>query len=106
MQYRTQTTRKLRAVISSAFNISVHTIANGMMPVEHLTEIKKAVFWDMMQCGFARTDFSEERIAFIITLKIVSELGTMLAVTSNRKTQGSSEARTRADEGGSARLKA
>jgi hypothetical protein len=30
-----------------------------------------------------RTNVSEERIAFIITLKIIGELGTTLAVTSN-----------------------
>jgi hypothetical protein len=40
-----------------------------------------AVFWDVMPCGSLRTDISEERITYIIRVKIISKLG-MLAVTS------------------------
>jgi hypothetical protein len=33
------------------------------------------VFWDVAPCGFLTTDVSEERIAFVFTVKIIGELG-------------------------------
>jgi hypothetical protein len=42
--------------------------------------VKNAVFWDVTQCGFVRTDVSEERIAAIIRVTRIGQLGT-LAVT-------------------------
>jgi hypothetical protein len=48
--------------------------------------LKNGVFWDVSRVAVVRTDISEERIAFIIRVKKVSELGTTLAVTSNRST--------------------
>jgi hypothetical protein len=42
-----------------------------------------AVFWDVTPCGFLRTDVSEERIASIIRVERISELGTALAVHIN-----------------------
>jgi hypothetical protein len=42
-----------------------------------------AVFWDVTPYALVRTDVPEERIASIIRVKTVSELGTTLAVTSN-----------------------
>jgi hypothetical protein len=44
--------------------------------------MKNAVFWDV----FLRTDVSKERIASLIMVTTTSELGTKLAVTSNRNT--------------------
>jgi hypothetical protein len=45
--------------------------------------MENAVFWDVTPCDSLRTDVSEERIASIIRVKGVSDLGTTLAVTSN-----------------------
>jgi hypothetical protein len=44
-----------------------------------------AFFWDVMRCGSLRTDSSDELSASIIRVTRIGELGTMLAVTSNRR---------------------
>jgi hypothetical protein len=49
--------------------------------------MKNGVFWDVALCVvLVRTDVSEERSASIIRVTRISELGTTLAVTSNRRT--------------------
>jgi hypothetical protein len=48
--------------------------------------MKNAIFWDLRRVAIVRTDISEERIAFIIRVTRSRELGTTLAVTSNRST--------------------
>jgi hypothetical protein len=48
--------------------------------------MNNAVFWDMMPCDFERTEDLEERIAAIIKVTRIGELGTMLALTSNKST--------------------
>jgi hypothetical protein len=45
--------------------------------------MKNAVFRDATQCGSLRTDVSEERIASIIRVKRIGQLGATLAITSN-----------------------
>jgi hypothetical protein len=45
-----------------------------------------AVFWDVNSLALVRTDFLEERSASIIRVTRICELGTMLAVASNRRT--------------------
>jgi hypothetical protein len=47
--------------------------------------MKNVVFYDVTQCGFCKIYVSEERIASIIRVKRISELGTLL-VTSNLST--------------------
>jgi hypothetical protein len=45
-----------------------------------------AIFWDVTLCfALVRTDVSEERSTSIIRVTGISELGTRLAVTSNRR---------------------
>jgi hypothetical protein len=48
--------------------------------------MKNAVFWDVTLCDSCKTEVSEERIASIIRVTGIGELGTTLAVTSNRRT--------------------
>jgi hypothetical protein len=48
--------------------------------------MKNAVFWDVMQFGFCNNIVLEERIASIIKVKRISELGITLALTSNCST--------------------
>jgi hypothetical protein len=48
--------------------------------------MKNGVFWNVTQCGFVRTDVSEELSASFISVTRIGELGTTLAVTSNRRT--------------------
>jgi hypothetical protein len=48
--------------------------------------MKNAVLWDVTLCGSCKNRVSEERIASIIRVPNIGELGTMLAVTSNRST--------------------
>jgi hypothetical protein len=48
--------------------------------------IKNGVFWDVTPCALVRTDVSEELSASIIRVTRIDELGTTLAVTSNRCT--------------------
>jgi hypothetical protein len=45
--------------------------------------LNNAVFWDVTPVALVRTDISEEPSASIIRVKIISELGTTLAVTGN-----------------------
>jgi hypothetical protein len=46
--------------------------------------MKNAIFWDVTPCGSCKNRcFFEERIASIIRVTRMGELGTMLAVTSN-----------------------
>jgi hypothetical protein len=45
--------------------------------------MENAVFWDMALCGFCRIDVLEECIASIFRMERISELGRVLAVTSN-----------------------
>jgi hypothetical protein len=49
--------------------------------------MKNAVFWDVTLCGSLGTDVSEELSASFIVTRI-DELGTTLALTSNRRTRG------------------
>jgi hypothetical protein len=51
--------------------------------------MKNGVFWDVTPRGFVRTDVSEELIPSTIRVTIIGELGTTLAVTSNRRTHSS-----------------
>jgi hypothetical protein len=44
--------------------------------------MKNAVFWYVTPFDSVKTDVSEERIAFIMIMKRISELRTTLAVTS------------------------
>jgi hypothetical protein len=44
---------------------------------------KNVVFWDVTSCVSCQNDVSDERIASIITVTIIGELGTMLAVASS-----------------------
>jgi hypothetical protein len=48
--------------------------------------MKNGVFWDVTQCGFVRTDVTEELSAIFIRVTRIGELGKMLAVGSNRRT--------------------
>jgi hypothetical protein len=45
--------------------------------------LKNAVFWDVRLRALARIDISGEYIASIIRVERISEIGTILAVTSN-----------------------
>jgi hypothetical protein len=47
--------------------------------------MRNAVFWDVSRVVLVRTDVSEERSASIIRMTRIGELGTTLAVTSNRR---------------------
>jgi hypothetical protein len=47
--------------------------------------MKNGVFWDVTPVALVRTDDSEEFSASIIRVTRIGELGTMLAVTSNRR---------------------
>jgi hypothetical protein len=51
--------------------------------IEDLTNLKNGVFWDE---SLVRTDVSEEVSASFIRMTRICELGTTLAVTSNRRT--------------------
>jgi hypothetical protein len=55
-------------------------------PKHKLVYSKNGVFCDVMPCGSLRTDVSEELSASIIRVTRIGELGTTLAVTSNRRT--------------------
>jgi hypothetical protein len=48
--------------------------------------MKNVVFWDVTQCGSRKTQLLQERYATIIRVTRIGELGTTLAVTSNRRT--------------------
>jgi hypothetical protein len=48
--------------------------------------MKNGDFWDVTPCGLVRTDVSEQLSASIIRVTRIGELGTTLAVTSNRHT--------------------
>jgi hypothetical protein len=48
--------------------------------------MRNGVFWDVTPCGSCRIDVSEELSASFIRVTRISELGTTLAVTSNRHT--------------------
>jgi hypothetical protein len=48
--------------------------------------MKNGVFWDLTLVAFVRTDVSEEHSASFIRVTKSGELGTTLAVTSNRRT--------------------
>jgi hypothetical protein len=54
--------------------------------------MKNAVFWDVMPCGSYRNHVSEELSPSIIRMTRIGELGTTLAITSNRGTQRASVA--------------
>jgi hypothetical protein len=45
--------------------------------------MKNAIFWDVMPCGFCKTDVLEKYITSIFMVKRIRELGIMLAATSN-----------------------
>jgi hypothetical protein len=48
--------------------------------------MKNGIFWDVTPCGSVRTNVSEELNASFIRVTRSGELGTTLAVTSNRRT--------------------
>jgi hypothetical protein len=48
--------------------------------------MKNVVFWDVTLVALVRTDVSEELSASFIRVTRIVELGTTLAVTSNRRT--------------------
>jgi hypothetical protein len=48
--------------------------------------MKNGVFWDVTPYGAVRTDVSEELSGPFIRVTRLGELGTTLAVTSNRRT--------------------
>jgi hypothetical protein len=48
--------------------------------------MKNAIFWNVTPCVSCRSDISEECMAPVIRVKRINELGTALAVTSNRST--------------------
>jgi hypothetical protein len=50
----------------------------------HMLSMKNAIFWDVMPCSSVSTDVSQEHSVSIIRLTRIGELGTTLAVTSNR----------------------
>jgi hypothetical protein len=49
--------------------------------------MKNVVFWDVTPCDSCKTDVSEELSGSIIRVTGISELGTMLAVTSSISSQ-------------------
>jgi hypothetical protein len=53
--------------------------------------MKNGVFWDVTPCGSLRTDLSDEVSASFIRVTRIGELGTTLAVPSNRRMLSSSE---------------
>jgi hypothetical protein len=64
----------------------IHTIeigAHERFEVFMAVTMKNAIFWDVTPCGTVRTNISKECIVSIITVTRISELGTMLAVTSS-----------------------
>jgi hypothetical protein len=48
--------------------------------------MKNAVFWHIDRVTLVITDVSKDRIAYIVKVTRIGELGTTLAVTSNRST--------------------
>jgi hypothetical protein len=50
------------------------------------------VFWDVSRVALIRADVSGELSAFFIRVTRIGELGTTLALSSNRYTQGASVA--------------
>jgi hypothetical protein len=48
--------------------------------------MKNGVFWDVNALSLVRTNVSEKSITSIIRMRIISVLGTTLAVTTNRNT--------------------
>jgi hypothetical protein len=48
--------------------------------------LKNSVVWDFTPCGICKKDVLEEHSASIIRVTRIGELGTMLIVTSNRRT--------------------
>jgi hypothetical protein len=48
--------------------------------------MNNVVFWTLCHVAFIRTDVSKERSASIIRVTRIGELGTAVAVTSNRRT--------------------
>jgi hypothetical protein len=49
------------------------------------SSVKNGVFWDVSRVALVRTDISEELSASFIRVTRIGELGTTLAVTSNRR---------------------
>jgi hypothetical protein len=54
--------------------------------------MNNGVLWDVARVALVRTDVSEELSATFIRVTRIGELGTTLAVTSNRRTQASTQA--------------
>jgi hypothetical protein len=48
--------------------------------------MKNPVFWDVMRVALVRTNVSEERSASIIRVSRIDDLGTTIAIASNRRT--------------------
>jgi hypothetical protein len=49
-------------------------------------DMKNGVFWDVTPCDSLRTEVSQELSASFVRVTRLDELGTTLAVTSNRRT--------------------
>jgi hypothetical protein len=62
-------------VISIKFSLGA-----GIQIVRPIQILKNAVFCDVFRVGLVRTDVSDERVASLIRVKRISELGTRLAV--------------------------
>jgi hypothetical protein len=56
----------------------------------NIPDIKDTVFWNATPCVSCKNRFSEKRIASIIRVERTGELGTILAVTSDRSKMGRS----------------
>jgi hypothetical protein len=67
------------------FNRLKQDLNNVRFEVITVATMNNAVFWDVTPYAFVRTDVSEERIASIIRVTRIGELGT-LSATSNRVT--------------------
>jgi hypothetical protein len=66
-------------------------IAGELEMKKYPEKLENAVFWDVMPVALVITEVSVQRIACIIRVIRIVELGTTLAVTSNRSTLRSND---------------
>jgi hypothetical protein len=57
------------------------TVSSVRVDVFTAVTMRFAAFCDVTLCGFVRKEISAEHIATIIRVKIISEMGTMLAIS-------------------------
>jgi hypothetical protein len=76
------------ALLQELRNVHYVAVHSSFVTFEIFTAMtmKNGVFWDVMPVALVRTDVSEELSATIIKVTRIGELGTTLAVTSNRRT--------------------